>query len=109
MNRRLLCFLISLISLSGTSAQSVTELTAEKSFTEDIEGPQIDQKGYLYVVNLGKNGRHETFKRTLKARGRAQARSLKATEAADISLPAFPAYTAYQQPDRHRFSSERGR
>jgi sugar lactone lactonase YvrE len=60
----LLFFAFSICSLSITFAQRngvpnfkiVSDFTGEHVFTEGIEGPAVDSKGYLYVVNFQKEG-----------------------------------------------------
>lgn len=56
---RKLIFVVSLISSSTAFAQEfykAKDLTAENLFTTNCEGPIVDKKGNLYVVNFQKNG-----------------------------------------------------
>src|SRR5882757_1054144 len=39
-----------------SSRYEARDFTAENLFTENIEGPNFDKKGNLYVVNFQKNG-----------------------------------------------------
>jgi sugar lactone lactonase YvrE len=52
-------FFIVCFSFCACNAQEfykASDLTAEKLFTGDIEGPRVDKKGNLFVVNFQKNG-----------------------------------------------------
>lgn len=54
-----LFFIVGLISYSTVFAQEfykAKDLTAENLFTTNCEGPIVDKKGNLYVVNFQKNG-----------------------------------------------------
>lgn len=54
-----LLFLLSLFGPAGIFAQEfyqATDFTAENLFTKNCEGPKVDKKGNLYVVNFEKNG-----------------------------------------------------
>ncbi len=44
------------ISTIAQSAYQASDLTKENSFTSNIEGPNVDAKGNLYVVNFQKDG-----------------------------------------------------
>jgi sugar lactone lactonase YvrE len=56
---KIVLVLISLFSATEILAQEfyqANDLTAENLFTKNCEGPKVDKKGNLYVVNVEKNG-----------------------------------------------------
>lgn len=57
MNTSLPVLLLILVSVSASGQYyQATDLTAENLFTENIEGPNTDTQGNLFVVNFKKNG-----------------------------------------------------
>jgi len=59
------------IGVSAVGAQTLyvsTDHTAENLFSNNIEGPAFDDKGYLYVVNFGRDGTIGVVKPNGKAR-----------------------------------------
>ena len=56
---RSVLFFLSLFCVTGIFAQEfyqAKDLTAENVFTKNCEGPKVDKKGNLYVVNFQKDG-----------------------------------------------------
>jgi sugar lactone lactonase YvrE len=52
----LILFLFLIFEIQAQEFYKATDLTAEKLFTSDIEGPRADKQGNLFVVNFQKNG-----------------------------------------------------
>ncbi|HTH57872.1 MAG TPA: SMP-30/gluconolactonase/LRE family protein [Cyclobacteriaceae bacterium] len=54
-----LAFVLGLVSFNGILAQDfyqAKDLTAENLFTKNCEGPKVDKRGNLFVVNFEENG-----------------------------------------------------